>query len=83
MVAAQLINTARRLQSKHLFTDADKKDILLVKELAKELAFSQKNIDRLQVKKAVAYTFFDQVFRNNFAAFFKTCVIHLRKAQHF
>jgi len=75
IVAMQLFRTLTNLQNKHFFATADVRDTKLVKELAKKLGFKQKDIDKLQVKKPVKYTSFDQMFRNNFAAFFRTIII--------
>lgn len=74
-VAAQFFSILGTLQSKHCFTNAEAQEVNLIKEIAKELHFPQKDIDGLQVKRPVKHSYFDKIFRNNFAAFFKTIIL--------
>ncbi|MFC1842860.1 M48 family metalloprotease [Candidatus Dependentiae bacterium] len=63
------------LENKGLFDNASKKEIETVKAIAKELGFSKRGIKNIKVKTPKKYNNFDEMFKNNYAAFLKTLII--------
>jgi len=63
------------LHNKGLFKNANAHEIKNIKAIAQKLEFSQKNINKLQVKKPVKYTYFDHILKDNYAAFSNTILI--------
>jgi len=63
------------LQNRNLFKDANEYEIKMIKKTAKALGFTKKSISKLRVKKPIEYTYFDNIFRNNYAAFSNIVII--------
>jgi len=63
------------LSNESFFEDASKQKTTQIKKIAKDLGFSEQNIQNLRVKIPKKYSYFGKTFRNNHAAFSNTVII--------